>query len=47
MKPWARIVTPVVPTGPLAGLRPVADAVTVKLVAEVAASEAASVTTTV
>jgi len=46
-KPWARMVTPVVPTGPLAGLRPVAEAATVKLVAEVAVFDEASVTTTV
>jgi hypothetical protein len=46
-KPWARMVTPVVPTGPLLGLRPVADAATVKLVAEVAVLAEASVTTTV
>jgi hypothetical protein len=45
-KPWARMVTPVVPTGPLLGLRPVAEAATVKLVAEVAVLAEASVTTT-
>ena len=44
-KPWARIEAED-PTVPLAGLRPVAEAVTMKLVAEVAALEAASVTTT-
>jgi hypothetical protein len=46
MKPWARIVTPVVPTTPLEGLRPLAEEFTVKLVAEVAVLAEASVTTT-
>jgi hypothetical protein len=46
MKPWARIATPVVATTPLDGLRPVAEEFTVKLVAEVAVSAEASVTTT-
>jgi hypothetical protein len=46
MKPWARIVTPVVPTAPVLGTSPLAEAVTVKLVAEVAVLDEASVTTT-
>jgi hypothetical protein len=46
MKPWARMVTPVVPTMPVVGLSPVAEAVTVNLVAEVAVLPEASVTTT-
>ena len=44
-KPWAVMVA-LVPTGPDVGVSPVAEAVTVKLVAEVAVFEAASVTTT-
>jgi hypothetical protein len=40
-------VTPVVPTTPLEGLRPVPEEFTVNLVAEVAVSEEVSVTTTV
>jgi hypothetical protein len=46
MKPWARMVTPVVPTVPVVGLSPVAEAVTVNLVAEVTVLDEASVTTT-
>lgn len=45
--PWARIVTPVVPTVPVVGVSPVAEAVTVKLFGEVARLDEASVTTTV
>jgi hypothetical protein len=45
-KPWARIDAEE-PTVPLAGLSPVAEAVTVKLVAEMAVLDEASVTTTV
>jgi hypothetical protein len=41
------MVTPVVPTGPTVGLSPVAEEVTVKLVAEVAVLAEASLTTTV
>ena len=36
MKPWARIVTPAVPTAPVLGVSPVAEEFTAKLVAEVA-----------
>src|SRR5579871_1697852 len=36
MKPCAVIVTPLIPTGPVVGLRLVADWVTLKVVAEVA-----------
>jgi hypothetical protein len=44
-KPWA-VIWAELPTVPLLGLRPVADAVTVKLVAEVAVFPEESVTTT-
>ena len=44
-KPWAVMVA-LVPTGPDVGVSPVAEAVTVKLVAEVAVFDEASVTTT-
>lgn len=45
-KPWA-VIWAEVPTVPVAGLSPVAEAVTVKLVTEVAVFAEASVTTTV
>ena len=44
-KPWAVMVA-LVPTGPDVGVSPVAEAVTVKFVAEVAVFDEASVTTT-
>ena len=44
-KPWAVMVA-LVPTGPDVGVSPVAEAATVKLVAEVAVFDEASVTTT-
>ena len=44
-KPWAVMVA-LVPTGPDVGASPVAEAVTVKLVAEAAVFDEASVTTT-
>jgi len=34
--PWAVTLTPAVPTAPVLGVSPVADAVTVKLIADVA-----------